>query len=282
MNERTKVKDHFLTQEVFNLKKNTFGFLETLPKPNPEQSKRYYQTENYISHTDAKKSFFDFIYQNIKKQNNRSKKSLIKKYKKTGSLLDYGCGTGDFLKELKDDFNIIGIEPNIKAAEIAQQKSGVQIITNTDLSYFKSDLFDFITLWHVFEHIYDLKKTSIELKRILNRKGILIIAVPNYKSYDAKHYKEYWAAYDVPRHLWHFSKSSMRKWWKEFDMEIKEIIPMKWDAFYVSILSEKYQDKNIFNFIKGIYYGFISNRKAKKSGEYSSLIYVLSKKEYFC
>ena len=279
MNELKKVRDHFLTQEVFHLKKNALGFLETVPRPKPEQIEKYYQSKNYISHTDAKKSFFDFIYQKIKKQNNRNKKVLIKRYKNTGNLLDYGCGVGDFLNELKTDFNIIGIEPNTKAVEIARQKSGLDIITNTDLSSLKSDFFDVITLWHVFEHIYDLKKTSIELKRILNQKGILLIAVPNYKSYDAKHYKEYWAAYDVPRHLWHFSKSSMRKWWKELDMEIRAIIPMKWDAFYISILSEKYKYKNIFSFLKGIYYGFVSNQKAKKSGEYSSLIYVLSKKE---
>ncbi|MFV0531688.1 MAG: class I SAM-dependent methyltransferase [Flavobacteriales bacterium] len=272
-----KLKDHFLTQEEFELKENTFGILETIPRLKVEDLAKYYQSENYISHTDSTKSVFDWIYQKAKNINLENKKRLIKKYKTSGEVLDYGCGTGDFIHYIKQDFNVQGIEPSEYAAEKAQKKSSLKITTNTDLSKFKDNTFDMITLWHVFEHVHDLKNISIELNRILKNDGFLVIAVPNHKSYDAQYYQNFWAAYDVPRHLWHFSKTAMKKWWIQFEMQIIDISFMKLDAFYISVLSEQYRNKTIFNFIKGIFRGFLSNQKAKKTGEYSSLVYILKK-----
>ncbi|APD06797.1 hypothetical protein UJ101_01278 [Flavobacteriaceae bacterium UJ101] len=274
-----KLKDYFLTQEEFELEENSFGILETKPQPKVENLSNYYQSENYISHTDSKKSIFDFAYQFAKKINLKNKKVVLQKYKASGKLLDYGCGTGDFLNYIKDKFEATGIEPNEKAANFARKKSSLKITNQTDLSQFKNETFDIITLWHVLEHIPNLKEISIELKRILKEEGILIIAVPNHKSYDANYYQNFWAAYDVPRHLWHFSKTAMKNWWNQFEMQIIEIAPMKLDAFYVSILSEQYRNKNIFSLIKGVFRGILSNQKAKKSGEYSSLIYILKKKQ---
>lgn len=272
-----KLKDYFLTQEEFELKENSFGILETTPQPKVENLSNYYQSEKYISHTDSKKSIFDFVYQYAKNINLKHKKVLLKKHKSSGNLLDYGCGTGDFLNYIKKDFEAEGIEPNKHAASIAVKKSNLNIACSTDLTLFKNENFDIITLWHVLEHIPNLKEVSIQLKRILKRDGVLIIAVPNHKSYDAQYYQNFWAAYDVPRHLWHFSKDSMKNWWNQFEMKIIEVAPMKLDAFYVSILSEQYRKKNSLYFIKGLLRGLLSNQKAKKSGEHSSLIYIFKK-----
>ncbi len=273
-----KVKDHFLTQEEFEIKENACGILETTPQPLKENLSHYYQSEHYISHTDSKKSIFDRLYQKAKKINLKGKKRLVEKHKKEGRLLDYGCGVGDFLNTMKNHFHGEGIEPNPNACKIAQEKTKLTITSNTDLSVFENEHFDVITLWHVLEHIPNLKEVSEELKRILKEDGVLIIAVPNHKSFDATYYKEFWAAYDVPRHLWHFSKESMKTWWENFEVELIEIVPMKMDAYYVSILSEQYRNKNTFSFIKGSFIGLLSNIKALKSGEYSSLIYILKKK----
>ncbi len=273
-----KVKDYFLTQEEFEIKENAWGILETTPQPLKENLSHYYQSEHYISHTDSKKSIFDRLYQKAKKINLKEKKRLIKKHKKEGCLLDYGCGVGDFLNTMKNNFRAEGIEPNPNACKIAQEKTKLTITSNTDLSAFENEHFDVITLWHVLEHIPNLKEVSEELKRILKENGILIIAAPNHKSFDATYYKEFWAAYDVPRHLWHFSKKSMKAWWKNFKVELIEIVPMKMDAYYASILSEQYRNKNTFSFVKGSFIGLVSNIKALKSGEYSSLIYILKKK----
>ncbi len=275
-----KLKDYFLTQEEFELKENSFGILATTPLPNSKKLSKYYRSEKYLSHTDSKKSIFDFIYQKAKTINLKNKKKLIQHYKDSGTVLDYGCGVGDFLNYIKNEFNVQGIEPNKKAAQIAQENSQLKISTNTDLSQFKDQTFDAITLWHVFEHVHNIENISFELRRILKKDGILVIAVPNYKSYDAQYYQNFWAGYDVPRHLWHFSKTSIQKWWNKFGMETVEILPMKLDAFYVSILSEQYRNKNSFSFMKGVIRGFISNQKARKNGEYSSLIYIFKNKNF--
>ncbi len=273
-----KVRDNFLTKERFKIIKNKSGFLETIPQPKKNDINKYYKSEKYLSHTDSKKSFFDKIYQIAKEINLREKKKIIKNYVKKGMVLDYGCGVGDFLNYIKNDYEINGIEPNENAAKIASTKLGLLISNNTNLSNINDGKYDLITLWHVFEHVHELDMLSKELFRILKKEGTLIIAVPNYKSYDAEYYAEYWAAYDVPRHLWHFNRESLIKWWDKYEMKIIDIKPMKLDSYYVSILSEKYRNKNIFSFIKGIIIGLLSNLKARKTNEYSSLIYVFKKK----
>ncbi len=273
-----KLRDNFLTKERFKIIKNKSGFLETIPQPKKNDINKYYKSEKYLSHTDSKKSFFDKIYQVAKEINLREKKKIIKNYVKKGMVLDYGCGVGDFLNYIKNDYEINGIEPNENAAKIASTKLDILISNNTNLSNINDGKYDLITLWHVFEHVHELDMLSKELFRILKKEGTLIIAVPNYKSYDAEYYAEYWAAYDVPRHLWHFNRESLIKWWDKYEMKNVDIKPMKLDSYYVSILSEKYRNKNIFSFIKGIIIGLLSNLKARKTNEYSSLIYIFKKK----
>jgi 2-polyprenyl-3-methyl-5-hydroxy-6-metoxy-1,4-benzoquinol methylase len=187
-------------------------------------------------------------------------------------LLDIGAGTGDFLIEAKKrGWITTGIEPSDKAKSIAKQKG---VVFSEGLSAIQNHSQDVITMWHVLEHVPDVEAQIKELKRILKPDGVLIVAVPNFNSYDAKHYGAYWAAYDVPRHLWHFSKTAIKKLFAAEKMDLIKIAPMKFDSFYVSLLSEKYKTGKM-NFIGGFLTGLRSNLKAAQNFEYSSHIYVL-------
>ncbi|WP_336127517.1 class I SAM-dependent methyltransferase [Mesoflavibacter sp. CH_XMU1422-2] len=271
------IKDHSVSGEMFQLKKNEkYGFLETFPQPKTNQLSEYYKTEDYISHTDAKRNWFEKAYHLVRRFSLKQKLKLINGFKtETKTLLDVGCGTGDFLKTAKDNNWIVsGIEPNAEARTIANQKTENAVFDIEQLNNFESNSFDVITLWHVLEHLPDLEYQISILKKLLKPKGRLVVAVPNYKSFDANYYNQFWAAYDVPRHLWHFDQNSISKLFASIDMEIEQLKPMLFDAFYVSLLSEQYKSgrKNIF---KGFYNGLRSNLNASRTREYSSLIYVL-------
>ena len=271
------IKDHSVSGEMFQLKKNEkYGFLETFPQPKTNQLSEYYKTEDYISHTDAKRNWFEKAYHLVRRFSLKQKLKLINGFKtETKTLLDVGCGTGDFLKTAKDNNWIVsGIEPNAEARTIANQKTENAVFDIEQLNNFESNSFDVITLWHVLEHLPDLEYQISILKKLLKPKGRLVVAVPNYKSFDASYYNQFWAAYDVPRHLWHFDQNSISKLFASIDMEIEQLKPMLFDAFYVSLLSEQYKSgrKNIF---KGFYNGLRSNLNASRTREYSSLIYVL-------
>lgn len=234
-----KVKDFSVSQKDFDLVYNKeYQLYHT--QPVPENLGNYYESEDYISHTDSKKSWFDSIYQIVKKWNLKNKIKLIQKYKKDNLiLLDVGAGTGEFIKYAKkNNWRGSGIEPNEKARNIAKEK-GLSVYEN--YNKLTETTFDVITYWHVLEHITDLKKEIQNINYHLKKDGILIIAVPNYKSWDAYHYQHYWAAYDVPRHIWHFSKFSIKKIFTENHFELIDTKPMLFDAFYVSMLSEKYK-----------------------------------------
>jgi len=271
------IKDHSVSGEMFQLKENEkYGFLETFPQPKTNQLSEYYKTEDYISHTDAKRNWFEKAYHLVRRFSLKQKLKLINGFKtETKTLLDVGCGTGDFLKTAKDNNWIVsGIEPNAEARTIANQKTENAVFDIEQLNNFESNSFDVITLWHVLEHLPDLEYQISILKKLLKPKGRLVVAVPNYKSFDASYYNQFWAAYDVPRHLWHFDQNSISKLFASIDMEIEQLKPMLFDAFYVSLLSEQYKSgrKNIF---KGFYNGLRSNLNASRTREYSSLIYVL-------
>ncbi|GEM53253.1 methyltransferase [Empedobacter brevis NBRC 14943 = ATCC 43319] len=272
--KKLDLNDYFLTGEKFELFEDLkTEVLYTLPQP-IENLGKYYESKNYISHTDGKKSIFERFYQMAKQINLNNKLELIDQIAKGKKVLDYGCGVGDFLEHLqKNGYDVLGMEPNNSAKKIAQSKIGTEKVTSTELEQ-NDQKFDIITLWHVLEHIPNLNEIIIQLKNHLTEDGRLIIAVPNHKSYDAAYYGKYWAAYDVPRHLWHFSATSMNKLFNNFGMKIESTHPMKLDSFYVSLLSEKYKG-NKLGFINALRVGLKSNSKAKKTGEYSSLIYII-------
>lgn len=270
------VLDHSVSKESFSLfLDENLDLLAAVPQPSPEQLPKYYESDDYISHTDGKRSLFEKAYHFIKNIALRNKTKLISKLQHRGSLLDLGAGTGDFLNAAKaDGWHVTGVEPSGKAREIAAKK-GLQL--HPDTSHLPDHTFDVITMWHVLEHVPDLNAQIIELKRLLKPGGTIVIAVPNFKSYDANHYGEYWAAYDAPRHLWHFSRTSIAKLFGAHGMVLKDVLPMKFDAFYVALLSEKYRTGKM-NYVKALRIGLQSNAKAAKTGEYSSLIYVLQNK----
>ena len=267
-------KDYTVSGESYEVMFNS-DYEMLVTSPIPVDLENYYKSENYISHTDSKKTILDKVYQTVKNVTLKRKLSLINSFKtETKNVLDVGAGTGDFLNVCKKKgWNILGIEPSIDAINIAAQKG---VFLKENLNEIEEKEFDVITLWHVLEHVENLSDYITKLKNLLSEDGRLIIAVPNYKSCDAKYYKEFWAAYDVPRHLWHFSQNSIHKIFSEENMIVEKTIPMKFDAYYVSLLSEKYKSGKM-NPIKAFYRGFISNMKASTTSEYSSLIYVLKK-----
>ncbi|HFG0565336.1 TPA: class I SAM-dependent methyltransferase [Flavobacterium psychrophilum] len=269
-----KVKDNSISKESFELLiDEELQLLKTHPQPLLDILPKYYESEDYISHTDGKRSLFEKMYQIVKSYSLNKKVSLINTlHLQKGSLLDIGAGTGDFLATAKKQgWQITGIEPNEKAKIISISK-GVSFAEN--LESISSHSFDVITMWHVLEHVSDLENQIKLLKRLLKPNGTIIIAVPNYKSFDAKYYGEFWAAYDVPRHLWHFSKTAIEKLFANENMKLIKMLPMIFDSFYVSLLSEKYKNGKM-NFIKAFYIGLKSNMKAKRNLEYSSHIYVI-------
>ena len=274
-------KKHFLTLKDYSVSKETFDLyhdetldmLITFPQPSLDNLGKYYESEDYISHTDNQRSLFEKLYHFIKNIALKNKLNLINSHQPNkGRILDIGAGTGDFLSVAKKDgWQTIGVEPSTKAKSIAINKGVSFVELTTEL---ENNSFDVISMWHVLEHVPDLDKQIKELKRLLKPTGTLIIAVPNFKSFDAKHYGKFWAAFDVPIHFWHFSKTAIKLLFEKEKMKLEKVLPMKFDSFYVSLLSEKYKSGKM-NFIKAFYVGLLSNWKARSSFEHSSHIYII-------
>lgn len=270
-----KTKDFLVTGEEFSLLFDSEReMLLTSPQPSIKNLSKYYESDAYISHTDNNKGLISFLYQGVKKRALQKKCKLIFSLNnETGTLLDIGAGTGSFLKEAKQqNWKISGVEPNQGARKLAQEK-GIELDESID--NFKGKSFDVITLWHVLEHLPNLEETVLKIENLLSPDGILIIAVPNYKSYDSNYYKNFWAALDVPRHLWHFSRKSMERIFSE-KIKLQKTKPMIFDSFYVSLLSEKNKTGSSF-FFKAFFIGLWSNIAAWRTKEYSSLIYCYKK-----
>lgn len=270
----TTVKDNSVSKETFDLYRDeALDLLITFPQPDEINLPKYYESDDYISHTDGKRSLFEKAYHFIKNIALKNKLNLINSlHPEKGNLLDIGAGTGDFLTVAKNNgWNTKGVEPSEKAKAIALKKGVAFAESTNDL---ESHFFDVITMWHVLEHVPNLENQIKELKRLVKPNGTIIIAVPNFNSYDAKHYGKFWAAFDVPRHLWHFSKTSIKLLFEKEDLKLVKVLPMKFDAFYVSLLSEKYKTGKM-NYIKAFLVGLQSNFKAASNLEFSSHIYII-------
>lgn len=273
-------KDYFFTQETFQIMKcNSCEFLFTNPRPNSTELNRYYQTDEYLSHATTKKTIISVIYSFLRSVSIKRKYSLISKIKLKGKILDIGCGTGEVLNYFNQKgWETLGIEPAETPRNFAVTNYGLSVFDESHLNNLQSASFDIITMWHVLEHVSELNERISQVKRILKNDGTLFIAVPNSKSWDAGHYKNFWAAWDLPRHLYHFSTISMTNLMTKHSLSIEKIHPMKFDSYYVSMLSEKYQSGKT-NYIKSVLTGFRSNHSAKHhSCNYSSLIFQVKKK----
>ena len=272
------VKDLFLTGEAFEIQECLkCGLLFTEPRPDPNSIGKYYQSEEYYSHQENKNGFIPRIYETVKGFNLKKKYKLATKGMTKGRMLEIGCGAGDFLKVMENKgWNCTGIEPSENAKAIARKKVKAQLYNPEDINSLPDESFDLITMWHVLEHVDNLKEEVMHLERLLKKGGRLVLALPNFKSADAEYYREYWAAYDVPRHLNHFCRESINNIFKNTTLKLKKTDKLVWDAYYISYMSEKYKNHTL-PLLKGTWRGLLSNSKARKSGEWSSLVYVLER-----
>ncbi len=272
-------KDHTVSKENFSILSCTkCSFKFTNPRPDAISIGSYYESEDYISHSNTSKGLINKLYQLVKTFAIQNKIKLIENLKpKNKTILDIGCGTGSFLKEIQSkNWNAKGVEPSDKVRRVALN-SNLKIFSDTQTHELKENEFSIITMWHVLEHVHELKKRIHELYKFLEEGGYAIIAVPNPTSWDAIHYKEFWAAYDVPRHLYHFSPENIKRLFIENKFIHVKSVPMKMDAYYVCMLSEKYLQSS-FQLLKSLIKGFISNLKTKNDAEkYSSVIYIFKK-----
>lgn len=272
-----KCLDYMKSKETFLLVEcQDCQFIFTNPRPNDEMLGEYYKFEDYISHSDTKKGLISKCYHAVRIINIKNKIKLLPK--KKGLLLEIGSGTGKLLAKCKQiGWNVIGVEPNSYARKIAKEVNGIELLKDTTELQLKSNSVDAVMMWHVLEHIPNLNESLKKISTLLKTNGVLIIGVPNSKSYDATKYKENWAGYDVPRHLSHFQKSSLKILAEKHGFEVKKIKPMAFDSFYTSLLSEKIKSGK-YNYVKGFSTGLKSNVKAMLgNGEYSSLIFILEK-----
>jgi 2-polyprenyl-3-methyl-5-hydroxy-6-metoxy-1,4-benzoquinol methylase len=271
-------KDFSLTHESFEIIEcANCGLLYTYPAPTIDKIAPYYNFPSYISHTDVKEGWMNKVYHSVRQRTLLQKtnwiQSLFTGHK--GHLLEIGAGTGAFANAMvQKKWSVTALEPDAASRQRALDTHHINLLPIEMLDELPATHFDVITLWHVLEHVHDLDHYLSVFSALLKPNGRLIIAVPNYTSYDAHYYKHFWAAYDVPRHLYHFSPHAMKKLLQRFNMQIVHHKPMWYDSFYVSLLSEKYKNSGILGVFRALLIGLISNVKAyynpKKA---SSVIY---------
>jgi len=271
-------KDQLVSGETFSIQHcDNCNFQFTSPRPIQNNIINYYKSDRYISHSNKSNSLINIIYKLVRKFTLYKKLKMINRFSTQGSLLDYGCGTGHLIDYVQSKgWAVAGIEPDPAARKLVSKKILQENIFES-LDQVGNKQFNVITLFHVLEHVHDLNKTLSKLVEITSDQGVIFVAVPNHMSYDAIKYKSDWAAYDLPRHLYHFDSHSISLLANKVGLNVVAQLPMHFDSYYVSLLSEKNR-KNRFYLLKGFYSGLISNMKASKNKEYSSLIYVLQKK----
>ena len=271
--------DYTVSRETFSIVScNGCGFKFTNPRPADADLGKYYKSDNYISHSNTKKGIVNYLYQVVRKHTLEKKLSLVNSLGSKGKILDVGCGTGEFLSICKrGGWETLGIEPDQDAKALGIKNYGLSVLQETALKTLPESSFDIISMWHVLEHVPNLNERLRDLKKILKPGGSIIVAVPNCSSKDALRYKQFWGAYDAPRHLWHFTPKDIQAIFSEQGMRVDRILPMKFDSFYISLLSEKYKTGNA-NLFSGFLSGLSSNMAASKTGNtWSSQIYIIKK-----
>jgi SAM-dependent methyltransferase len=273
-------KDYTVSQrefEIWECRQCTLRFTQHVPSA--EDIGPYYQSENYISHTDTRQGMVNRLYHIVRRRTLKTKQQLVESVAgvKSGRLLDVGAGTGAFLHHMqRQGWQVNGLEPDPAARERAATQYQLNLLPPDQLWQMPEGSMDIITLWHVLEHVHRLQDYLMQLKKLLKPGGHLLIAVPNYTSRDAKAYGAAWAAWDVPRHLYHFSPASMKQLIEKHGMKLEATKPMWFDSFYVSMLSEKYRSGKQ-NLVKGGFAGLCSNWTALFNRERcSSLIYIIA------
>lgn len=279
---RFACKDYFATEEKFDIAEcRDCGFVFTQGVPDEKEIAPYYESPKYVSHSDTHKGVINKIYHVVRSIMLRRKVSLIKKLTllQNGKIIDYGAGTGYFARAMsKKGWDVTAIEKSEQARNYSRENFSFDILPEEALKNVASGATDVITLWHVMEHIQDIDGFWEEMYRILDETGIAVIAVPNCSSYDADNYKEHWAAYDAPRHLWHFTPCTIMRLGEKHGFILERQYPMLFDGFYISLLSEKYK-KSRMPMLRGFWNGFLGFcATLGKCSASSSIIYVFKKR----
>ena len=277
--EVLRAKDHTVSKKDFSIHHcNNCTFRFTNPVPTQDEIGPYYQSEEYISHSNTSKGLINKAYQIVRKRTLKQKRKIIQNFtgKRSGNLLDIGAGTGAFLNTIQTaGWQVTGIEPDENARENAESLWGLKLRPAEEFFQLETGKYDAVTMWHVLEHVHELEAYLDHIFNLLNDQGKFIVAVPNYTSWDSGKYQEMWAAYDVPRHLYHFSPASLQHIVERKGFKLVDMKRMPFDSFYVSMLSEKYKDGSM---IRGVWNGFCSwiSSWSQKS-RCSSLIYLIEK-----
>ena len=272
--------DYTVSKDTFTIVQcKNCGFKFTNPRPDGIEIGKYYESEEYVSHSDSGKGIINFLYKKVRNYTINKKVSLVNSLSKDKTILDIGCGTGAFLNACKGNgWKIEGIEPSDGARDFAKTNYNLEINPENKLATMATSSFSIITMWHVLEHVHLLNDRIEELKRLLKKDGTIIIAVPNCDSWDAEYYSEFWAAYDLPRHLYHFTPDTMGKLLEKHSLTIVKKLPMVFDSYYVSMLSEKYKNGNV-SLVNAMRNGFKSNSVGKRDiNRFSSVIYIIKAK----
>lgn len=276
------VKDHSVSGTVFSIQEcGSCGLRMTNPRPGPNAIGKYYASDDYISHTNSSKGILNKVYQLVRNRALSNKHELLRSIRPNGKVLDIGCGTGQFLAYLASrGYQVSGVEPELKARELAIADHALSVLPSLDRIP-AQEQFHFVTLWHVMEHLHDLRQTLKQIYARSASNAVVIIAVPDRESWDAQHYGPEWAAYDVPRHLWHFRRADLSRLLQEHGFELLRTRPMWYDAIYVSLLSEKYRGTGSFMaWLRGGAIGMLSNLiSAFGKRPTSSTLYIAKKVE---
>jgi 2-polyprenyl-3-methyl-5-hydroxy-6-metoxy-1,4-benzoquinol methylase len=270
------VKDHLLSAETFPVVKcQDCGFVFTQEVPAPEEIGKYYQSQDYVSHSDTRKGLMNKVYHLSRNFMLGKKYRMVKATSPGKNLLDIGCGTGYFPAFMKGKgYNVTGVEADQKTREYAVKEFGLQVLSPDEfLSNESSGSYDVITLWHVLEHLHNFDEYIEKMLANLRPGGVILFALPNCSAFDARYYKEYWAGYDVPRHLWHFTPGTLNLLLEKHGLKLMKMKRLPLDPFYNAMLSEKYRKNKMF-MIAGLIIGKIAYLESifylKKS---SSLVY---------
>lgn len=277
-------KDYTVSNELFEVWQCAECAMRfTQHVPTQEAIGPYYQSDTYISHSDTGKGLVNKLYKIARNYTLNWKLKLVKRYTglniKTGTILDIGAGTGAFLNKAGNDANwsVTGLEPDAGARKVCNEKYHLRLEPSEKLFDLPSEKFDAVTMWHVMEHVHQLHEYMEQIKRVLKKDGVAFIALPNYTSKDATIYAEYWAAYDVPRHLYHFSPTAVRKLAAIHGLTVTTTRPMWLDAFYIALLSEQYKNGKS-NLVAAVINGLKSNWNAWRNKDTcSSLVYIITK-----
>ena len=224
------VTDRFDKSSQYQIQRCRCGMISTNPRLDFEELSDHYKNKNYHPQ-NRENRIFNCFYRIAQIFNNRSKKKLIQKYHCKGFLLDYGGGDGQFCRYMsRNNWNTHIYEPYLKI-------SGIKGGFVSDKKEVKSGFYDVISMFHSLEHIYDLDDAFSLISRSLIEKGVLIVSVPNYNAAERPWFKSKWIAYDVPRHVHHFTIESIKKILDKYGFEIIDYRPMYIDTIYNIIMS---------------------------------------------